>query len=513
MLRTQSNEELLLGLADGNAEDEPQLIFHRDSVEIFDEAFPYGARPKVELMWRLGVPGPWHGWETDPWDLPAPRPCADAGRFGYAGWVGRLGSGHPEMERGDTSTLLRSLARSGGILGALGELDRRALAAHHDADALSLYDDRRIARLVDEPSGKLSQELARDADAALSRGPYSVADKTGLPHGAHPNDYRSAARYYWPNPATLDGLPYVHRDGQIVFDSGLAGFAADQFDHERARALFDDTTVLALAGTVHREPRYLEHAARLVRCWFVDPATRMTPHLRFAQVALGHDGDENPGRGVLDFSGLSYFLDAVRLIERAGALDPASGAAFRHWLRSYSDWLRESPAGRHARREPNNHGTFYDLQSAAIASFLGDMDTLGAGLRRARLRMALQFAGDGSQTLELRRTRPFHYCHYNLAAWAGLARLAEAVDDDLWNYRTPDGRGLETAMRWLLAQPRPSKWRESKVHEFDPSRLLVLRDVVETRYGERAEGAKPIAESISRPDWLSGVPPYWMLQR
>src|SRR5690606_34893886 len=39
------------------AVDEPQIIFRRDVESEFDPEYFYGRRPKVELLWRLGIPG------------------------------------------------------------------------------------------------------------------------------------------------------------------------------------------------------------------------------------------------------------------------------------------------------------------------------------------------------------------------------------------------------------------------------------------------------------------------
>ncbi|MDY7029028.1 MAG: hypothetical protein SVR04_12080, partial [Spirochaetota bacterium] len=49
------------------ADQEPQIIFRRDSDSCFDEDYYYGRRPKVEFLWRLGVPGPWDEWAIEPW--------------------------------------------------------------------------------------------------------------------------------------------------------------------------------------------------------------------------------------------------------------------------------------------------------------------------------------------------------------------------------------------------------------------------------------------------------------
>lgn len=49
-----------VSLSDAN--DEPQVCFRSDSMEEFNEDIMYGFKPKVELLKRLDVPGPWDGW-------------------------------------------------------------------------------------------------------------------------------------------------------------------------------------------------------------------------------------------------------------------------------------------------------------------------------------------------------------------------------------------------------------------------------------------------------------------
>lgn len=512
MLRVTRNDVLLQGGKEGEAEDEPQLIFRHDATERFDEGRPYGTRPKVDLLMRLGVPGRWDGWTPDPWEAPMAPLSGEAGRFAQVGWVGRLESGQPQLERSGQGTI-RSIVRADAIVAALDELDTLALGRRLRPDALCVYDERKIAGLASAPEA-LRAALRLDAEAALGRGPHSVVDKPEPAPGGRLHDYLSLARYWWPDPASPDGLPYVGRDGQDVFESGLPAFAPDRFDRARVQHLFDDSIVLALAGSTHADARYLRHAAGLIRTWFVDPSTRMAPHLRFAQLVRGHDENERKGYGILDFAGLPRLLDAVRLLERDDALTPADRLAFRHWLRSYSDWLQDSPQGRHAARALNNHGTFLDLQVAAIATFLGDAGLLNSVLRRSRERLPHQFAPDGSQPLELTRARPRHYSAYNLVAWTSLARLAESVGDDLWNYRVDRARPLEAGLRWLLDRSARRDWPRRLPSEAGDLPIAPLRAAYSAHYGNlHDDDGSGMAQPPFSLDPMTGVPPYWALQR
>jgi hypothetical protein len=236
----------------------------------------------------------------------------------------------------------------------------------------------------------------------------------------------------------------------------------------------------------------------------------MTPHLRFAQIARGHHGDENSGSGVLDLACIAPLLDAVRLIEAGGGLGDTDRRAFRNWLRAYLDWLHASPQGRHACSAHNNHGTFFDVQVLAIAGFLGEGRELATTLRRARERIPHQFADDGAQPLELERTRPRHYAHYNLVAWTLLARLAGSVGDDLWNYRTSRGRGIRSGLAWALDEARhPEGWRT----EAGAAPLSPLRIAYAAHYGDPGRGPEPEEPPPERLLPRSGLPPYWQLLR
>jgi hypothetical protein len=88
--------------------EEPQLGFHALSSARFDTNFYYGRRDKVEMLWRLGLPGSWDTFVDEPWDFPRPTHAHDRHRTACAGWVSRLDPGishgrrankHPAKER------------------------------------------------------------------------------------------------------------------------------------------------------------------------------------------------------------------------------------------------------------------------------------------------------------------------------------------------------------------------------------------------------------------------------
>jgi hypothetical protein len=242
----------------------------------------------------------------------------------------------------------------------------------------------------------------------------------------------------------------------------------------------------------------------------------MNPHLRFAQVQRGHHNDEGRSTGIIETSDLHYLLDAVRLIEREGALTPAQATGLREWFREYRAWLADSPQGRRERAALNNHGSWYDVQVAAIDAYLGDVRGLLDTARRAFERVGQQFAPDGSQPEELKRTQAQHYVAYNLQAWVVLATGIGRLGQDLWHYRAPTGGGLAPAVTWFLERiGKP--WDYPQLDPFDDDRSVALAHQVAAKVPDLP--ALDFVGDDQRDPWRvkqvftehDGIRPFWIL--
>ncbi|MFJ3864878.1 alginate lyase family protein [Streptomyces nigra] len=287
------------------------------------------------------------------------------------------------------------------------------------------------------------------ADGWLGQGPWTVVDKPRPAPGGDVHDYLSQAPYWWPTtPPTADnpwGCPYEQRDGQRnpEVDSGT-----DRKDVEKT---FDASYDLSLAWYYTGERRYAEKAARVLRTWFLDPATRMNPNLDHAQfIPCRYDGR---AIGIIDFSqSYTAVLDAVALLETgAPGWTADDRTAMRQWNADFLTWLRDSDFGRQEAAAANNHGTFYDLLLAGLASATGDRELARRTVRDVGpRRIAPQIASDGGQPQELARTRSWHYSTFDLVAYTRLAAIGRHVGVDLWAYRGPDGQSLFKAVDHLL---------------------------------------------------------------
>lgn len=287
-------------------------------------------------------------------------------------------------------------------------------------------------------------ELRSEADRVLDAGPFSVTDKTSTPPSGDKHDYMSVAPYWWPNPDTPDGLPYVARDGRVNPERN-----GPAFDAERRDQILRTAGLLTLAWYYTRHEPYGRRAALLLRTWFLDPATRMNPHLEYAQAVPGRT--DGRSYGIIETAEWVYLVDIAGLLEGSEHWTPEDQQGMRRWFAAYLDWLQSSEHGQAEQRARNNHGTWYDAQIVAYSLFTGQPELARRQLHDWTLeRMAAHFAEDGSQPLELRRTRSWHYSLYNLRAFFILARLAEHVDVDLWNHPADTTPVLRHALDFLL---------------------------------------------------------------
>ena len=514
MARVIDNHQLLNPDFQPEANEEPQILFRRDAAQCFDPDYFYGRRPKVELFWRLGITGPWDSWPLEPWDLRCPDFAEDAGAFSTTGWVARLFSGQATLEKGGCITALkgRGQARVEAIEEMLDLTDERVNDPFQNPARTVMIDGDTLGPLKIGRAG-LAPALKAAAEEALTRGPFSVVDKTTLPPSGDPQDYWHPAPYYWPNPLRLPGLPYVKRDGRRVPGTRMYEPLSDRYDRTRLQRLFDDTFALTLAWSCLGEARFAQHAVALIKRWFLDPETAMNPHLRYAQVRRGHNDDQGSNFGIIEMKDLYYFLDAVRLLQQGGWLSASEQAVFANWLGRYLHWLRSSSQGVLERATTNNHGTYYDLQVGAIAHFLGDWRLLRATLRDSRSRILQQFAPDGSQPQELARTTTAHYCCFNLQGWVHLGKLAEAIHEDLWDFEGPDGQSLKRATQWLMGHVG-KPWPYPQLDAFDRERFFPLYHQFRDRFGTDAldiQEAPPPDQVKPLFHPHDGIHPFWQL--
>ncbi|MFJ7998323.1 alginate lyase family protein [Streptomyces sp. NPDC096310] len=332
--------------------------------------------------------------------------------------------------------------------------------------------------------------LTRKADSWLGQGPWTVTDKPAPAPGGDPHDYLSQAPYWWPSqPRTDDnpwGCPYVSRDGERnpEVDTGT--------DRPDIGKVVNSTTTLSLAWYYTGDRRYAQHAARILRTWFLDPATRMNPHLDHAQfIPCKYDGR---AIGIIDFSQqYTSVLDAVAVLD-TGAPGWSGGdrSRMRQWNKDFLDWLLHSPFGKEESEADNNHGTFMDMQVAALALATGDRALARETVLAARTRrIDTQIAADGGQPGELARTRSWHYSTFNLVAHARLAAIGHNVGVNLWAHQGPQSQNLFAAVGYLLpAATGTAAWLHPELEFYRYAAFDIVRAAADAG-DRRARAAVP----------------------
>tara|TARA_B100000809_G_scaffold190160_1_gene188706 strand:+ start:1753 stop:2913 length:1161 start_codon:yes stop_codon:yes gene_type:complete len=332
-------------------------------------------------------------------------------------------------------------------------------------DGAALLAARRRVYDGDPALAVADQRLLLDAEAARAVGPFSVIDKPTSPPSGDMQDYLSQGPYWWPDPKSADGLPWVRRDGEANPDREL-------HDRHALAAMLSAVNTLAAAFYFSEHEDFAESAGLLLRTWFIDPQTRMNPHLQFAQGIPGRC--EGRGIGIIDTAQIGFLIDSIGLLGGAAAWTGQDQQALLDWMTQFLAWLLESDHGVEEAVQANNHGTWYDVQVLSLALFTRNEDVYRQVTARGAQRINAQIEADGAQPFELSRTKSLDYSVMNLTGLFDLADLSGHCGVDLWRHEGEGGRSLRRAVDWLVANGIDSEWIRPQIEPFDSSRWLPL---------------------------------------
>jgi hypothetical protein len=296
----------------------------------------------------------------------------------------------------------------------------------------------------------LQKHILEEAKWALKQEPVTVTAKTSPRSAGGKHDFFSEGDYWWPDPQNPEG-PYIQKDGMTNPDNFVA--------HRHAMIRFSRIVgALASAYKISGDEKYVQHALKHCRAWFVDTATLMNPNLLYAQAIKGRFTGR--GIGIIDAIHLMEVTQGLTAMQQAKSMKEEDMSAIKSWFAQFLQWLTSHQYGKDEMNAANNHGTCWVMQAAAFSKFTDNKQLMK--FCRDRYKTVLlpnQMAADGSFPLELKRTKPYGYSIFNLDAMATICQILSTEEDNLWTYQTPDGKSIKKGIEYLYPYIKDkTKW-------------------------------------------------------
>jgi hypothetical protein len=286
----------------------------------------------------------------------------------------------------------------------------------------------------------LRKQILAEAVWAMTQKPVTITDASSPRSAGGKHDFFSEADYFWPDPKNPDG-PYINRDGLTNPDNFV--------EHRKAMIRLSKVIgALASAYQLTGDEKYVTQAILHLKAWFVNPETLMNPNLNFAQAVKGKFTGRN--YGIIDTIHLMEVAQGMIVMEKASVFDPQTASAIKGWFSAYTNWLNTSKPGIQEKMVKNNHATCWAIQVASFAKLCNDQPMLDS--MRVRYKTVLlpnQMGADGSFPLEMARTKPYGYAIFNLDAMTVLCQILSTPSDNLWEFKTADGKSIKLGLSYL----------------------------------------------------------------
>ena len=303
------------------------------------------------------------------------------------------------------------------------------------------------------------KQLLKQADKSLKFKPVSVMDKKDFPPSGNKHDYMSIAPYWYPDPTKPDGLPYIRKDGQTTPE------VKNYPDKQNLPKLSENIYLLSLAYYFSGDEKYAEHAAILLKAWFLDTATKMNPHFNYGQAIKGINTGR--GAGLIEARHFIFMIDGAFLLENSKHFSATNQKELKKWFSDFLEWMQTSKIGKEEMEAGNNHGVWYDALRLSIANYIDDKKLANDIVKNAAKRLDVQMDNTGSFPAEMERTISLHYTVFVLQAYFIIAQLSENTDTNLWNVKTVSGKSLSKAFDFVMPYiTQQKKWTGQQIKDF-----------------------------------------------
>ncbi|MGD6778621.1 alginate lyase family protein [Sutcliffiella horikoshii] len=299
--------------------------------------------------------------------------------------------------------------------------------------------------------------LRKQADLLMHLNDVSVIEKSEVPQGISKNDYLSYAKYWWPNPESSNGLPYIRKDGEVNPEC-----YSENSDLNRLETFSNSTFLLALTAYFTGERTYASKARNLVKVWIMDPVTRQNPNFEYAQLIKGANNQRYAG--LVESRRLIYVCEAIKILEHLNYLTSEEVSICKKWYSDLLDWFLTSKQGINARKSKNNIGFWTDLQKVVFAHFCDRQEIANETLSNCVLpRMEEQIDPSGKMDKELERSKPYDYVAFTLLALAELYSVSEKTELSLEAFSENEGSNFQNAHDWFMKTTKSNKLNERNI--------------------------------------------------
>ena len=128
--------------------------------------------------------------------------------------------------------------------------------------------------------------------------------------------------------------------------------------HRHAMIRFSQVMgVLGSAYKITHDDKYVQQAMVHSKAWFVDTATKMNPHLLYAQAIKGRFTGR--GIGIIDAVHLMEVVQALSVMQESPTMDKEAMAGIKKWFDQFLQWLTTHKYGTDEMNAPmNKHAKF-----------------------------------------------------------------------------------------------------------------------------------------------------------
>lgn len=315
--------------------------------------------------------------------------------------------------------------------------------------------------------------------------PRYITDRENriAPPSGDMRDQMTLSPYWWPDPDSEDGLPYIRHDG-IRNVEDIARYSSG--------SPTSGSDYLAFMYFLTDDERYAERAAAILRAWYIDPEKGVNPNNIYAQFVPGMERIRGKGSGSAPRA-----VNTAKLIEPSQAWTEQDEADMQDWAKAFLYWLEYSTHGQEEHRSCNNHATWYEANRQAITLYTKDYDHLAKIIREDLFpHLSAQIGPDSTMTQEIMRTLGLHYTTYNLSALTISSIVAHKIGiDDIWSHTGENGRGMLWGVDYVIPYwLAPEKWPYMQIRALSDKDMAFTLHQVGSRTG--TEKYFTIAEQI-----------------